>query len=478
MKRLYQLLIGFSAALCPLSGWAQPLLPGDVARSAAENYPTVLAARAQRDVAEGRRLSALGAFDTQVESSVRSRLEGFYSGDIFDTKVSKPLGPWGAEIYGGYRIAQGDFPIYEDYAFTNEAGEGRVGVIFNLLRNRTTDSRRAGIQRGDLDVAEAGIDLLLTQLEVQQEALTAYWGWLTEARVLSIYEGLLEIAVSREEALQAQVQSGARAAIDLTENAQNVTRRRELVRSAEQDLELAAGVLSLYLRGEDGHPKLPEREQVPEQFELPQRMTTGIDLAQRPDLQLFDLARQKIEIDRALATNDQQPELRFSVESSSDFGAIGPGGISRDPAELIAGVQLKVPFGRRNAEGRLRSADAQLRVLEQERRLARDVIRQELANLDIAVQAAEDIVDLTRLESQQAQTLLDAELERFDNGASDFFLVNFREQTAANARIRQVEAERNLARLNIAWQAATLDLDSLRNGGSSSTDVSNEKFRR
>ena len=444
---------------------AQELTPAAVAASARENYPAVLAARAEQDAAIGRRLSAQGAFDTQVESGLRTRLEGFYSGDILETKVTKPLAPFGAEVFGSYRLAQGDFPIYEDLAFTNQGGEAKVGVIFNILRGRSIDGRRASLRRGELAVAEASIDVVLTQIEVQQGALSAYWNWVTEGRVLQIYEELLEIAENRATALQRQVDSGARAAIDVTENAQNVTRRRELVRGAERDLALAAVALSLYLRDEDGQPVTPTRDDLPQRSDLPTRGRAEIDLSARPDLQLFDIARQRIEVERDLAENDLQPELRFALEGSNDFGAIGPGGVSRDPAEVIAGVTFSVPFGRREAKGRLRSSNAELRALEEERRLARDLVRQELTNLDISVRAAEDIVQLTRTEAGQAQTLLEAEVSRFENGASDFFLINLREQTAASARIRQAEAEETYARRTIAWQAATLDLERLRWGG-------------
>jgi outer membrane protein TolC len=459
--------LSFAALLAAATAHAQEpvLLPADVTRSVIQNFPEVIAADAERDAAIGRRLSAEGAFDTRVESDVQTRLDGFYSGDVADVKVIRPLGPLGADVYGGYRISQGDFPIYEDKYYTDQGGEARIGIIFNLLRDRAIDARRAGILRAELGVTEAELERLLTRIDVQREALNAYWRWITNGQILRIYEDLLAIAVQRESALTREVRAGARAAIELTENAQNLTRRRELVRRAEQDLALAANTLSLYLRSAEGKPIVAERDQLPSSVALPDAAEVVALVEGRPDLELFDVARERIELDRRLAQNDLQPDLSFAIEGANDFGAVGPGGISRDPAEVIAGVTLSVPLGRRDARGRIRSANARLEVLDQEQRLATDRVRQELESLEIAYRTAIDIVDLTRTESRQAQELLEAEVTRFRNGASDFFLVNLREQTAANARIRLAEAERTLAQSAIALQAATLDLERLSRGG-------------
>ncbi|MEO0699762.1 MAG: TolC family protein, partial [Pseudomonadota bacterium] len=247
-----------------------PLLPQTVAQSTEAHYPEILAVVAERRAALGRQLSASGAFDTLVETKARARLDGFYSGDTGEVSVSRALRPLGAEVYGGYRVSQGDFPIYEDEYFTDQGGEVKIGVLFNLLRNRAIDGRRAGLREANIDVSAAELDVLLTQIEVQQRALTSYWRWVAKGRELSAYEDLLALAESRDAALRREVASGARARIVLTENAQNVTRRRELVRRAEQDLTLAANGLSLFLRDAAGEPVIPGPDQLPGALPLPQ----------------------------------------------------------------------------------------------------------------------------------------------------------------------------------------------------------------
>ena len=79
--------------------------------------------------------------------------------------------------------------------------------------------------------------------------------------------------------------------------------------------------------------------------------------------------------------------------------------------------------------------------------------------LDMRV--AEELLRLAEVEVSQAAIMADAEQRRFASGASDFFLVNLREETAANARVRYYEADlaRRIARAN--YDAGTVNLERL-----------------
>ncbi|MEE4209989.1 MAG: TolC family protein [Parvularcula sp.] len=470
IRLLLFVLVSALAGLSPAA--AQDLMPEDVARSVVRHFPLVMEARAERRAAVAGRLEARGAFDTTVRGSATSRLDGYYSGDFADLSVEKPLGPWGTEVYGGYRLSQGDFPVYEDEYVTNQGGEVRLGVLFSLLRDRVIDARRAGLIEADLALESADLELLLTRVEAQNEGLSAYWQWVAAGRILEVYRTLLDLAETRDVALRREVEVGARAEIFLTENAQNLIRRRELVRRAEQDLLLAANRLSLYLRSVDGAPLVPSAEALPE-GDLVEPLSPAeladaeAVLARRPDIQLLELAKTRAELRQRLARNEMRPRLDLNLEASDDQGAFGPNGFTRDEAEVKAGLTFSVPLGRRAARGRLAAAEAEADAIGHRERFLRDRIGQELGNILVTAQTAEDILELTRQEAEQAEILRRAELRRFENGASDFFLVNLREQTAANARVRVAEAELALARAVLAYRAATFDTAGLLMDGQS-----------
>ncbi|NRA28767.1 MAG: TolC family protein [Parvularculaceae bacterium] len=443
---------------------AADILPEQVARSAQRHYPDVLAALAGEDLAAAKRLSASGAFDTVFRSEANTRLTGFYSGDILTTEVERPLGTLGSKVYGGYRVSDGDFPIYDDYNFTNRLGEAKIGVLFSLLRNRSIDEIRLDVRQADLAIQEAEINVFLTRLGIQQKALVAYWRWVAAGRELKAYRDLLRLAEDRDSALRREVASGARAEIFLTENAQNLTRRREFVRQAERALALAANSLALYLRDDGGNTITPTSDDLPSAVPIPQgsaEFDEATMLDRQPAVRLLEISEAKLKNTRALAENDLKPEFNIKLEASNDFGAIGAGGVSRDPGEVAAIATFTVPIGRRDARGRVRAAEAELSALRQRQRLTRDQIMRQLNDIIANLTAARDILRLTKQEVSLADTMRQAEAQRFRGGASDFFLVNLREEAFADARVKLARAEYSLAAAQITFNAAVIDTDSL-----------------
>ena len=438
-----------------------PLLPEAVAASAAEHYPEVLVALAALRGSEGDLLSARGAFDTVFSVEGRSRLTGFYDGDVIDLQASRQLGPYSAHVYGGYRLSGGDFPTYEDEYFTNESGEVKVGVLFSLLRDRLVDPRRFGVRDAQLALRQAELELLLTRVGVQRRALLAYYTWLEAGQELQILTDLLALAETRQRALAREVERGARAAIFLTENAQNLTRRRVLAETARRDLALAANALSLYYRDADGEPVVVGADRLPEAVPAPPPVAKAdlpALLERRPDLGALRLAAQRARARLDLAENDLQPRLDLGAEAGQDLGPIDEdAGFSRDQGEVVLGLSFEVPLANRAARGRRAAASADLARAQAEARLASDRIQAELRDVLVTLEAAERLVALAAQEAEQAEVMRAAEQRRFEGGASDFFLVNLREEAVADARIRYALALLSLNAARATYDAAVLD---------------------
>ncbi|MBT8445676.1 MAG: multidrug transporter, partial [Gammaproteobacteria bacterium] len=78
-----------------------------------------------------------------------------------------------------------------------------------------------------------------------------------------------------------------------------------------------------------------------------------------------------------------------------------------------------------------------------------------------ALDAAHRFVAITADEAVQAAVMEDAERRRFDAGASDFFLVNLREERSADARIRNLDSRLSYFTSLTDFHAATVDLEQL-----------------
>lgn len=448
--------------LAPTSALAQPkpLTLAEVLQSSRQYAPQVLEAIAKVRQAEGKALSADGAFDTVVKGEAETRLSGFYNGQYAAGTITRPIENWGGSLYGGYRLSTGRFPIYEDERFTNQVGEIKVGAVLSLMRDRLIDDRRFGRTnaRIDIDIAEA--DRLLTAIGVQRRAIGAYNLWVAAGLRLRIYRELLALAKERQAGFKRQVQLGARPDILLVENEQNILRRETLVARAEQDLASAGNALSLFLRDANGAPMQPDVARLPSDFPSPIPIPGDprAALGARPDLRQIDMRLLQATNRLALDQNALKPRLDLKVEASQDLGPIGAGGRSRVGTETKVGLSFTLPLQRRVAKGRIDQTTAEIDAIRRRRQQTEEQIINAIDALAIDVRATERLRTLADSEYDRAKTMARAEARRFTLGASDFFLVNVREEAAADAGVRKLDAEYRqiVARAELAAAAADL----------------------
>jgi outer membrane protein TolC len=442
---------------------AAPLTLDEVLASSRFYAPQVLEALARVRGAEGKLLSAEAAFDTVFSAAADTRITGFYDGRDFEAKVTRPLEKWGGYAYGGYRVSGGKFPIYEDERFTSQLGELKAGAVFSLMRDRMIDDRRFGRVQAEADVAIADADRLMVAIGVQSRAIQAYNNWVVAGLRLRVYRELLKLSQDRQAGFKRQVAEGARPDILLTENEQNILRRQTLVVQSEQALGVAATNLSLYFRDADGQPLVPDVARLPDQFSNPiRRVAQPRDMiASRPDLRTIDIRMKQASQRLALDRNAFLPRLDLKVEASNDFGAVGQGGPSRNGVDSRVGLTFTLPLQQSAARGRIAQTRAELEAFKQRRRFVEDQILTDIDALGIAVTNTGRLVTLAADEADRAITMAAAERRRFDLGASDFFLVNVREEAAADAKVRRLDAAFRQIVAHADLAAATADLDGL-----------------
>ena len=446
--------------LLAMPATAAPLTLDEVLASSRFHAPQVLEALARVRGAEGKRLSAEAAFDTVFSTNADTRLTGYYDGRDIEAKVTQPLADWGGQVYAGYRVSGGSFPIYEDKRYTNQLGEIKAGAVFSLMRNRMIDDRRFGLVQADADIALAEADRLMVAIGVQARAIQAYNGWVASGLRLRVYRDLLELAEGRQTGFQRQVQEGMRPTILLTENEQNILRRRTLVVQSEQALAQAAQTLSLYYRDGDGRPVVVSADRLPATLAppLPRAADPLALVAARPDLRTIDIRMRQASQRLALGRNALLPTLDFNVEASQDLGAVGEGGSSRNGTDTRVGLTFTLPLQQRAARGRLAQTRAEIDAFQQRRRFAEDQIVADIAGLGIAASQTARLTVLAGEESNRAEAMAVAERRRFTLGASDFFLVNVREEAAADARVRRLDAAVRQVAAHADLAAATADL--------------------
>ena len=190
----------------------------EVLDSVRRQYPPMLAALIERDVAAGRLQSAKGTFDFQFFSRLFDTPSGYYQSTSVDTGFEQFTGIWGSTLFGGYRITRGGVLPDYDKSRTQGSGEPRIGFRLPLLRDGSIDRRRANLIKARLDKELADPIIHRQQIDFIRAATAGYYGWLAAGERLRLSERLLRIARERMSALRTQAESGLIPRIVLTDN--------------------------------------------------------------------------------------------------------------------------------------------------------------------------------------------------------------------------------------------------------------------
>jgi len=443
----------------------RPLSLGEVLASINGTHPTLEAVRADVDAAVAERLAAEGGFDPVLRARATEVLEGYYDNSRLDIAIEQPTPLYGATIFGGYRLGDGEFAVYDGKQETESGGEVRVGASIPLLRNGVTDRRRASIRRSELAEPIARLSVDEQRLVLARLAANRYWDWVAAGRRYEVARRLLAIAVERDAVVGARVQAGDLPDIERTENARAIAQRRGILVAAGRALEQAAIELSLFLRRPDGTPVEPRQSRLPGAFPEPAPVTSAGPsqdaaraLVRRPEMRRFEALREQAWVDRRLASNQVLPAVDVQFFASQDLGT---GRKDLDTTEVEASVMVEVPFFQRTARGNLEKADAGLAKLEAQARAARDRVLAEVRDARSALEAARQRIAAARAEVGLAQDLVAVERARFDLGDGTLLLVNLREQAAVEAEARVIDALADWHKARAAWDASQGDLDTL-----------------
>lgn len=437
----------------------------EILRSSARHYPSIQKSRAGVQAQEGKLQAAKGAFDWELNQKAISRISGFYEGDYADSQITRRLSDSATRIYGGYRISDGGFPVYEDERVTLTGGEFNAGVALSLWRNRIIDEERFQFTDAELELKQKNIDLLLTQLGVQYDAMQAYMEWVASGKMVAVAEGMLDLALKRQSAFKERESKGDVASIYLTENQQYLAKRRADLNEAKRTMENRAAKLSLYWRNAQGAPIIPAAKDMPRDF--PQQQSFTINLAReierarmlRPELIKLDIGLQRERNKLELGKNKLMPKVDLIAQGARDTGA---GDVRRrGGVEGKIGLNISIPLQRNTGEGLVKQSQATIKQLEQDTRLLNDQIAAEIQVAANNFHAAGKNVTLTKQESDATQAMEKAERERFKSGAVDFFVLNMREERAAEAKLKNIEARLKLWRAIADYYLATLQAEKL-----------------
>jgi outer membrane protein TolC len=463
--------VGLLCALA-LSAQTSPLTWSEVQRSVEASHPSLVSATADVDAATAEVLAGEGIFDPVLKLKSEGA-SSYYNNAMADAEVSALTPLWGTRVEGGYRVGVGDFPVYDGKKKTSDFGEARVGLSVPLLRDGSTDSRRATLEKATVEQQRRQQARTLTRLDLMRAAASSYWEWVAAGERLSIHEDLLALAETRDDQLQRRANAGDVPAFEVTDNARLIAQRRNRVIAARRALERAALALAIYTRDDDGRPIVPTRERLPPLPSTSSLVDSGLArdpasvrdaaLEHRPEAVSARLSLSLLDVDRALANNQLLPELTLNAGISQDFGSThdpltssssvwSPDPKTRAVPEARVGLSLQWPTFQRAARGRQQAVSAAIGRAQAALQLIADRLSLEVDDSLQALTAAEQRAAITVTEVDAALQVSVGERQRFDAGDSTLLLVNLREVAHAEARLAAVDATVDVARAALGVQ--------------------------
>lgn len=392
---------------------------------------------------EAEMLRARGGFDPKIEVDyARKEFKGTEYYDILNSTFKIPTW-YGLELKAGYEQNEGAYLNPE--RTVPEDGLFNAGISLAVGQGMFIDQRMAAIRTARIfrEQSVAERDLLVNR--VLYEASIAYFDWFRAFNEYAIYEGFVENARRRFEAVQRNALAGEVAAIDTVEAKISLQDRMLQLEQATVDLMKRRLEVSNFLWLQNNVPVELQPQMIPETtllgevdivLSLMEEVPEDFSLEDHPKLVSLRAKLRTLEIERRLKANSLLPDIdleyNFLTRQPDEFAGY-------NTSNYKAGLRLRIPLFLRKERGDLRLAEFK--------------VQDATFDLDLNERQIENKIEATlrELASYSAQTemiaemvenyniLLAAEERKFSFGESSLFLINSRETKLIEAQLKQNE---------------------------------------
>jgi outer membrane protein TolC len=447
MTRKRNLFVAFLAlvACLPIQGQQDSLvLDFDSFLTRVKMYhPVARQAQLVAGTGEARLQESRGGFDPKLEVDYdRKEFDGSTYYDRLNAAFKIPTW-YGVELKGQFEQNEGDYLNPSESIPTD--GLYSAGISVSLARGLWTNERMATLRKAQFfeQQSQADRDLLINQ--ILYDASEAYFAWLQAYRDQQVYSRFLENADLRLRGIRQSALTGELAAIDTVEARIALENRALSLEQARVRLRGAALELSNFLWTEEDVP-LELRETVrpeaapivDEALQLSRFSADSLDLSVHPKMRSLEFKIQGLEVEKRLKVNQLLPEINLEY----NFLTETPDRIaSFETQQYKGGLSFRMPLFLRKERGALKIAQFKL----QDARLERDNAQLSIRNKVSAIR-----YELTSFERQNTlidqivgnyERLLQAEERKFSFGESSLFLINSRERSLIDARLKANEVQ-------------------------------------
>lgn len=438
----------FALFCCIQAAWADFLTIQTIENSLEHCYPQILNASIEQEINQAKVDKNRSPFDSQLNANTNQRQGSSYDTQYERVAFEKRIYGSPVSVYTGYDISSGYAPQYEGAQITSTQGREFLGLKFNLLSGFAIDKERLDLYNSILEKDKAGYQLDLVRLTVKTDAMRAYLNWLIAGAELRSYERLVKVAERRQHALKKRLEEGDVAKITVTENYNNLLKRRIKLISAQDYFNQTTQNLSLYYRNNGCKMLLPNETLLPEKtpkvtqknlLNTTEEMNASVQ--KRPEFRIINTQIAQLNNEKKYAETNLLPKLNVLLQynnNNSDTATTPDFIINQN--EYLAKLEFSFPLEQNLGKSMNTEAIKKLQKLQNDRQLLLDQLYSRINTLSFRIKNTRTQRELAQNEWSLAQELFIAENDRFDEGDSNFFMLNLREENVTNAYIGMLNA--------------------------------------
>ena len=406
-----------------------------------------VAKQAQLALTEGQAqlLKARGGFDPKL--SVDYERKDFKDLEYFDNLDAKFKIPtwYGVEVQAGYERNEGNFINPQN--FVPDDGLFAAGISVNIGQGLWINERMATLRKAKIfrNQTQADRDLLLN--EIIYKSSVAYFNWLQAYRDVITFEQFVANAQLRYEGVKKSAEVGESAQIDATEALISLQNRQLSLEQSRVALFNAGMQVANFLWLDNDVPLELEDNVIPNlEAELEVDVSLQIEgqtldtftLDNHPKLQSLNFKLEGLDVDRRLKANKLLPKLELNYNFLTETPDVANSFLN---SQYKGGLNFSFPLFLRKERGDLNLAKLKLRNTELDLKATEVTILNEVKaiyqELDSYTRQNTLLSDIV----SNYEILLNGEERKFELGESSIFLVNSREKSLIDARLKRNKLE-------------------------------------
>lgn len=397
---------------------------------ALERNPTLKAAGADLEAADGALLASRGVFDPSLTGAIGLNSTtsegtaefGAYSAQtrvFYDNATLSWFAPSGTTLALGWSHSSEDFTY--DVSDFGEVANGQVATSLRatvtqaLLQGWRMSYNLSGVRYAERARDSAEATLSNTRQEVLSSVATAYWALWEASATCKVAEQTVAVTTEEQRVVAAKVAAGALASVEQTRVDAQLVEAKSALLTAQTSRDTARDALLVLLGMEPGAEVVLATDPAdPAPTSLDGDTLVQTALEHNPTLATMVLSEEQAEDDLSVARQARMPEVNAVASYSlsgyeGDFAAATGEMLSGALPAWGVGATISVPLGNRVDRGSALSASANASSARLEREAYERTLKAAVLAQARAVQTAASQVEMASAKLRLAEQTLSAE---------------------------------------------------------------------